>query len=235
MLAGAWGLSQSVTGKVYIDYSGINTNKYREIELRLRTSISAHNCTGYEVDYAVSVGSGELYVFVARWNGTYGSFTDISSGGVHGPQYRLSTGDVLSATVTNTSAHSATIKAYINGSLVLTGIDNNAFTNGSPGIGFDGDMQGDFNELKNYGFTMFTASDGLTNPPVALVTMVTNEQFSFSFSTLANQSYTIEQTPDLAQTNWSPVTNLLGTGSPYQYLTPMTNTPPELFFRVRQP
>lgn len=63
---------------------------------------------------------------------------------------------------------------------------------------------------------------------------VSNGQFSFDFSTLSGQSYTVQTTTNLANAEWSVLTNITGDGAPYQLTTPATNFP-ELFFRVREP
>jgi len=58
--------------------------------------------------------------------------------------------------------------------------------------------------------------------------------FRFSFQTESNQSYTVQQNTDLSTTNWLFVTNFTGDGSLLQFETPAA-TPPQNFFRVRQP
>jgi hypothetical protein len=58
--------------------------------------------------------------------------------------------------------------------------------------------------------------------------------FGFSFQTTSNQSYTIQQSTNLSTTNWSFVTNFLGSGSVFQFVVQVSNAP-ESVFRVRQP
>jgi hypothetical protein len=229
ILTGAWGPTQSVSGTVYFDRSGTLNNNYVEIELRLRSSISAHSCTGYEINYSANVlpfRSG--YIYIVRWNGPFNDFTGIGNGGIVSTQVDLHTGDVIGATINN-----ATIRAYINGTNFLTAIDSNPFTDGSPGLGFD--LWGDFSQRVNYGFTSFTATDGPTIAQrVTLVPLFANGQISFSFETALNQTYIIEQNTDLAITNWSTVATCLGTGSTYHFGTP-ANDARSAFFRVRVP
>jgi Galactose oxidase, central domain/Kelch motif len=57
----------------------------------------------------------------------------------------------------------------------------------------------------------------------------------FQFPTASNQSYTIQQNTNLATTNWIFFTNIVGSGSLFQFQTPITFTPAQSFFRVRQP
>ena len=111
-----------------------------EVELRLRSSISAHRCTGYEFLYSL-FGS---YWQIVRWNGPLGNFTYIGSSG---SGRALVTGDVLRATVTN-----STFYFYLNGSLLGTATDT-TFTSGSPGIGFY-----PHSSTLNWGFSSFSAT-----------------------------------------------------------------------------
>jgi BspA type Leucine rich repeat region (6 copies) len=57
----------------------------------------------------------------------------------------------------------------------------------------------------------------------------------FQFPTAANQSYTIQQNTNLATTNWTFFTNIVGSGSLFQFQTPSMITPAQNFFRVREP
>lgn len=159
ILKGTWGPNQSVSGTVYFDRSGSLNNNYVEIELRLRTTISAHWCSGYEILYSANImpfRSG--YVHIVRWNGPYNDFTEIGNG-IVSTQVDLYSGYVVSATISN-----SVIKAYINGTNFLTVTDSNPFTNGNPGIGFD--LYGDFSQRVKYGFTNFTATDGVNVPVI---------------------------------------------------------------------
>ena len=63
---------------------------------------------------------------------------------------------------------------------------------------------------------------------------VSGDNFTFSFGTTNGLGYTVLQNTDLATTNWTYYTNLIGNGSLYQFTTPVTNTP-RRFFRVSQP
>src|SRR5262249_20926689 len=127
-------------------------NYAQEIEIRLRTSISPHSCTGYEV----LAGSQ-----IVRWNGAVGDFTVLNDQGPHGA---LNDGDVFEARIVGNE-----ITVYINGVLVNRAVDG-TFTNGSPGIGL-------FTRNPNptpFGFSSFTASNSpigtgrRPNPPTDL-------------------------------------------------------------------
>jgi hypothetical protein len=58
--------------------------------------------------------------------------------------------------------------------------------------------------------------------------------FTFNFGTANGQSYTVQQNTNLATTNWTFYTNIIGNGSIYQFATPVTSIP-RRFFRVRSP
>lgn len=73
LLKGIWSPNQSVTATIH----SLNQNGgdvYEEVEIRLRSSLSAHSCTGYEILYRCLKNSS-FYVQIVRWNGPLGSFT----------------------------------------------------------------------------------------------------------------------------------------------------------------
>jgi len=59
--------------------------------------------------------------------------------------------------------------------------------------------------------------------------------FLFQFPTVSGQSYTVQRNDVLSSTNWVYYTNITGSGTLFQFQTPVTVTPPQRFFRVRQP
>jgi fibronectin-binding autotransporter adhesin len=63
---------------------------------------------------------------------------------------------------------------------------------------------------------------------------ISGGSFTFSFGTTNGLGYTVQQNTNLATSNWTYFTNIIGNGSLYQIITPVTN-PPQNFFRVRQP
>jgi len=222
LLTGTWGSNQTVSATVYTtnQQSG---SVFEEVEIRLRSSLSAHSCTGYEINFSLR-NDFSAYCQIVRWNGPYDSYNYVNA--ASGSQCMLNNGDTVTATIT-----SGTITAYINGIQIVQGIDN-TYSSGSPGMGFY--LQGTTGVDGDYGFTGYTATDGI-ELPMTLVPEFTNAQFSFSFQTVAGDSYTVQQNTDLTTTNWSMLTNITGTGSPWQYSMPVTNTPPWLFLRVRNP
>ena len=80
-----------------------------------------------------------------------GQFTYLTQ--QHGAQYGVAEGDVVKATIVGN-----VITAYINGAQVMQATDN-TYVTGNPGIGFFLNGTGVANT--DYGFTSFTASDGL--------------------------------------------------------------------------
>lgn len=154
ILAGSWGPTQTVTATVYS--VGTSNGYYQEVELRLRTSISAHSITGYEILFRTPNNSS-AYVQIVRWNGALASFTYLGGrcsypavcGGVSG--IGVANGDVVKATIVG-----STINAYINDVLIATATDT-TFATGSPGVGFN---YGCGSTYSAFGFTSFTATDG---------------------------------------------------------------------------
>jgi len=147
LLTGNWGPDQTAQATVY----SVNQNDsiYEEVELRLRSSLSAHIATGYEILFRCSK-SKDAYAEIVRWNGPLGSFTYLDRH--NGAQYGVATGDVVKATIAGN-----VITAYINGVQVAQATDS-TYPNGHPGIGFF--LQGTTGVNHDYGFTSFTASDG---------------------------------------------------------------------------
>jgi hypothetical protein len=143
LLAGNWGPNQAV--EAVVDRGHVF--RAPEVSLRLRSTLAAHRCTGYEISSSLRQDD-TAYLIIVRWNGPLADFTYLLN--VTGYQYGVTTGDVVKATIVGD-----VITAYKNG--VQMGRAKDAtFQTGQPGFGF--------NEAKNgdYGFTRVTvtASDG---------------------------------------------------------------------------
>lgn len=146
VLTGTWGSDQMAEATVHTVNQ--NDNIYEEVELRLRSSLSAHKATGYEINFRCSK-TANAYAQIVRWNGPLGNFTYVDSRS--DSKYGVANGDVVKATIVGN-----VITAYINGAQVLQATDN-TYTTGSPGMGFF--LQGTTGVNRDYGFTSFTASD----------------------------------------------------------------------------
>ena len=148
LLTGTWGSDQMAQAKVHSvnQYDSI----YEEVELRLRSSLSAHSSTGYEINFRCSK-TAAAYTQIVRWDGPLGKFTDLNS--QSGANYGVGDGDVVNATIVGN-----VITAYINGVQVLQATDS-TFATGSPGMGFF--LQGTNGVNRDYGFSGFTATDKL--------------------------------------------------------------------------
>lgn len=143
-----WGNDQSVQATVF-DAVPQPQSCAQEVELRLRTKISAHSITGYEIAWS----TGESYFIVVRWNGPVGDFTYLIPQ-QDGPQYNVETGDVIKASIVGD-----TISAYKNGVLVAT-VTDSTYASGAPGMGFnlEGGRPGRLGLNGNYGFTNLQAT-----------------------------------------------------------------------------
>jgi hypothetical protein len=146
ILSGVWGPDQTVQAKVHT----VNQNRKNvdeEVEIRLRSRISPHWNSGYEINFRCR-HDGSQYVEIVRWNGRLGDFTYLRQ--VDGPG--LYDGDVVRASIIG-----GVITAFINGTQVAQTRDT-TFTQGNPGMGFY--LAGKAGLNTDYGFTFFSASDG---------------------------------------------------------------------------
>ncbi len=146
LLTGPWAPDQMAQATVR---SVNQTDKlYEEVELRLRSELSPHQATGYEILFRC-LKTKEAYLDIVRWNGPLGDFTYLNQ--ARGEQYGVATGDVVKATMIGN-----VITAYINGVQVLQATDD-TFKSGSPGMGFF--LEGGSGAIADYGFTEFEAAE----------------------------------------------------------------------------
>jgi uncharacterized protein YjdB len=145
ILAGTWGPNQTVTVQV------LHSGPYAaEMEIRLHTTVTAHNITGYEI-----LCMGGPVMQIVRWEGALGAWNIIASGSTP-----CSPNDIFKGTIVNNSNGSVTINAFINGSPVLSVTDSGSFgpvfRTGNPGIGFfnDGGAPVTSNGIVNFTATM---------------------------------------------------------------------------------
>jgi hypothetical protein len=143
VLAGHWGRDQYVKGRVF---SRHQTDRYfQEVEIRLRSTIAPHVCTGYEVFFRC-LKTADAYAEIVRWNGPVADFTSLAK--LSGPGYGVQDGDLIEASVEGNI-----LRGFINGIEVISATDD-TFHTGSPGIGFNFGV-GDTNV--DHGFTSFEA------------------------------------------------------------------------------
>jgi uncharacterized protein (TIGR03382 family) len=159
-LKGSWAPDQ--TAKAVVKIVGANpTSCCHELELRLRTAITAHDIKGYEINFSVTPNS---YVQIVRWNGPLANSSNSNNGFTYiattnGPG--IHDGDVLIATIRGN-----TITVFQNGAQILQGVDTGQggvgpwTSGGAPGIGFFDSAD---NNWSNFGFASFTGSDSAAN------------------------------------------------------------------------
>ena len=140
LLKGTWGRNQVARATVF---SRNQTERYyQEVEFRLRSTLSAHVCTGYEVFWRC-LQTEDAYAEIVRWNGKVADWTSLRKNtGSHG----VKGGDVVEASIVGD-----VIKGYVNGVEVISAVDS-TYTGGSPGVGFNYGV-GDTN--RDFGFTCF--------------------------------------------------------------------------------
>jgi hypothetical protein len=148
LLTGAWGPTQTVEAVVHT----VNPKEscYQEVEMRLRSNLTAHSCTGYEISFKATK-SASAYLIIVRWNGPVGDFTYLKN--LTGAQYGIAEGDTVKATIVGD-----VITAYLKGVAVGTATDP-TYTTGNPGMGFNLETSDAscIGTNGDYGFTRFTA------------------------------------------------------------------------------
>jgi hypothetical protein len=126
VLAGQWGRDQHARARVF---SRNQTEEYfQEVEIRLRSSMAPHRCTGYEVFFRC-LKTANAYAEIVRWNGARGEFTSLAK--LSGPEYGVQDGDLIEASVSGN-----VLRGFINGRQVIEAVDD-VYGEGSPGIGFN--------------------------------------------------------------------------------------------------
>ena len=149
LLTGSWGPNQTVEAVVHAVKP--KDSCYQEVELRLRSTLTPHSCTGYEISFKATKTSG-AYLIIVRWNGPLGDFTYLVN--TMGAEYGVTEGDVVKATIVGN-----VITAYLNGVEVGTATDA-TYATGSPGMGMNLET-GDASCVGtngDYGFEHFTAT-----------------------------------------------------------------------------
>lgn len=184
LLTGRWGPNQTVRSTVYSVNPQTNTKIWEEVEIRLRSSISTHTNTGYEVLFELPPHN---FCQVVRWNGPLGDWTSLGylGSGVHN-------GDVVKAMIVGN-----VITVYVNG--VSQGqVTDSTYASGNPGMGFY--LEGTTGVNRDYGFTSYSTTDGLpSSPPNTVATILSgsipvwipNPCFPFNPSIIISCSSTV--------------------------------------------
>jgi hypothetical protein len=141
ILTGTWAPDQLAQGTV--DVIADPRSCCHEVELRLRSTVTPNNITGYEI--ICSVASGAPYIQIVRWNGPLSSFDYIATDKAH----YCRNGDMFEADMVG-----STITVRLNHTIVLSGTDP-TFASGNPGIGFYESTS----PIDTYGFSQFMAID----------------------------------------------------------------------------
>lgn len=126
VLSGEWGPDQHGRGVVH----SVNPTDewFQEVQIRLRSSIEPHSCSGYEVFFR-ALKSDAAYAEIVRWNGAIGDWTSLERH--EGSEYGVEHGDVIEATI-----EGALIRGFINGKEVIS-VEDDRIADGAPGVGFN--------------------------------------------------------------------------------------------------
>jgi hypothetical protein len=157
LLTGSWGPDQTVEATVYTVNQ--NDSYSEEVEIRLRSAMSAHSNTGYEILFKCSKTTN-AYMEIVRWNGPLGNFTYLIRR--PGAQYGVKNGDVVKATIVGN-----VITAYING-VEVARVTDSTYPTGNPGMGFF--LRGPAGKNADYGFMSFTATGSAATPTASAPT-----------------------------------------------------------------
>jgi hypothetical protein len=177
LLTGPWGSNQTVTVTLY--RGDVYEGDYPEVEIRLRSTLAPHSCTGYEALWSLRTDSS-CYLSIVKWNGAFGDFVHVAS--ISGAEFAITNGTTLRASVIGSR-----ISMFINDALVLEATDI-TYTDGNPGVGFD--HNGPSWEDDTFGFASFTATDDqppdLQPPIVTLIAPTDGTTVSNSVQIMAD-------------------------------------------------
>ena len=89
LLTGVWGPDQMALATVgNIENACHSDTCYPEVELRLRSMLSAHVCNGYEISFSLKP-DGRAYLLIVRWNGPLGDLHIFSTSQAHSIRQKL--------------------------------------------------------------------------------------------------------------------------------------------------
>jgi len=151
VLKGAWAQDQQVQATVKVP-GAYGRACCKEVELRIRTTITRNSITGYELN--CSVVSAVPYLSLVRWNGSLNNFTYVVNNAT-----TCVNGDILKLT-----AIGNTFTVYKNGVQVLQGTDG-TFKRGSPGVGFYNSVDTNWSGFGLSNFSASNAGSSDTTPP----------------------------------------------------------------------
>lgn len=138
------GPDQTVEAILEVSTAAFDRSQTHEALLMLRMSDDAGNARGYECQFSFAGGWSLM-----KWTGPLGGFAYVPLNFTGWWGQDLKTGDVLKCSIIG-----STITGYINGVMMIRGVDS-SFTTGQPGIGFFVRPGGDVRHLT---FTRVTAT-----------------------------------------------------------------------------
>lgn len=152
LLTGLWSPNQAAQATTYV--TALTNTSFPEVELRLRSSMSANVNIGYEVAWSCLTGASPYFIIV-RWNGPIGHFDYIFNDS--GLGWGTVDGDVLSASIVGNI-----IIAKKNGITIKTvdvsSIGGTVWSSGNPGLGHNAEETGGAHNSQ-YGFSAFSATE----------------------------------------------------------------------------
>jgi hypothetical protein len=203
VLTGTWGANQTVQFTAGVPTP--STTVFEELELRLRTTITANSITGYEVNCSVVNGGNGNYIQIIKWLGGLGLFTQLN-----GNTDRCNNGDTYKATITGTS--STVITVFHNGTNVMSVTDSSTpWTSGDPGIGMF--VQGGTGLDANFGMSNFAASDGVAALATTAASSITSTTASAGGNIILDGGASVTARGTCYATSSNPTTPCTSDGS----------------------
>lgn len=163
VLVGTWNNNQAAWAKVHL--ANPTDNSQEEVELRLRTNISAHSIAGYEMQYGSNkVTPGNCYTDIVRWNGALNSFNSLNFD--KSSNYCLSNGDMIYTTVLGATPNVqlTEYKCLAANNFMCQQIKNttdgaSGINSGSTGQGFYLENDSGSPSSTDFGFSSFSSTD----------------------------------------------------------------------------
>jgi hypothetical protein len=153
----AFANNQFVQGTIYRAAGYFTSVNFHETELRMRSTMSAHSCTGYELLIAIGLSTDTTSGWaLVKWNGALGDFTTISNNPASIPP--AADGDIWRVEMTGSVA-----KVFLNSVQQGSNIDLSVgstiavWPGGNPGVGMYPIDPGSVST--SYGWKSFSAGD----------------------------------------------------------------------------
>jgi hypothetical protein len=123
----------------------------------------------------------------------------------------------------------------LNGTIIAQYTNIYTYTNGTILLGYN-DHFNSIGDSNNFVVLDNVRVEAIVPEPVTILSpQITGSNFSFSFATEPNASYTVQWATNLTPPDWTTYTNLTGDGSAVNVFVPLLTNDVHHYFRVSQP